>query len=147
MKTPIILHTSLVLFAAALSTTSQAQTVVTDRPAAVVTTTRVGRVGTITPDLLVMESASGTTPTFVRSTRTVFVDETGAPVAVETIRPGSDVTVQYTTDADHLVADRVIVRRESTVRETDKPQVIKKTTTTTTTTTPVRVHKREHDDD
>jgi hypothetical protein len=168
MKTIKLIRGGVVLIATlALSPFATAQTTVTttrDNGTAVVqtTTTRVGRVGTITPDSLVMDAAAGTEPIpYVRTSRTVFVDETGATVPIETVRAGVPVTVHYTRDADRYLADRVVVHRKvveaepsvverSTVVEQParKPVVEqKKTTTTTTTSEPTRVRVKDRDDD
>lgn len=164
---------------AALSPTAPAQqtTVTTaggSSTAVVTTTTRVGRVGTVTPDMMVMEAASGTEPVpYTRTTRTVFVDETGATVPVESFRSGVPVTVHYSQDGERLVAERVVVQRRALVtpsttttvvepaptvvtpteqrviveKPSPAPVVKKKTTTTTTTTEPVKVREKDEDDD
>jgi hypothetical protein len=157
-------------FATAQQTTVTTSTgdravVATSGERVVTTTTRVGRVGTVTPDTLMMDAAAGTEPVpYVRTTRTVYVDETGAVIPADTIRAGTPVTVHYTRDADRYLADRVVVHRQavvspapavvekSTVIETPvrKPAVIEKRTTTTTTVEPtkkVRVKKDDDDDD
>lgn len=165
---------------AALCTTASAQqtTVTTaggSSTAVVTTTTRVGRVGTVTPDMMVMEAASGTEPVpYARTTRTVFVDETGATVPVESFRAGVPVTIHYSKDGERLVAERVVVQRRELVtpaatttvvepgptvvtptaeerviveKPAPAPVVKKKTTTTTTTTAPVKVREKDDEDD
>jgi len=47
--------------------------------------------------------------------QTTIVDETGAPVAIERISPGSPLSVQYTGTGEHLVASRIIVQKPTTV--------------------------------
>ena len=127
----------------------------------VVTTTRVGRVGTITPDNIMMDAAAGTEAVpYVRTTRTVYVDDAGAVIPADTIRVGTPVTVHYTRDADRYLADRVVVHRRTvvepepavverrTVVTPARPALIeKKSTTTTTTTEPAKVKVEEVDDD
>jgi hypothetical protein len=67
---------------------------------------------------------------YLYSTRTTYVDETGAPVSVETVKSGLPVTVYYTREGDRMNATRVIVRRAPVPAA---PGVIiqKKTTTVT----------------
>src|SRR5688572_5731950 len=116
----------------ALSPFATAQTVVTttdDRPAVVATstTTRVGRVGTVSPDTLMMDASAGTEPiSYVRTSRTVYVDEAGVPVSADLVRTGVPVTVHYTRDADRYIADRVIVKRQAVVEPS--PTVVEKRT-------------------
>ena len=152
----------------AFSPSADAQTIVTttegDRAAVVsTTTTRVGRVGTVSPDTLMMDASAGTEPiSYVRTSRTVYVDETGAPVSAEFIRSGVPVTVHYTRDADRYIADRVVVKRQTVVspeptvvekrtvvEPTRRPVVVEKQTTTTTTkeATPAKVRVEDVDDD
>ena len=153
----------------ALGPLLDAQTTVTTTSgdgAAVVqtTTTRVGRVGTITPDTLVMDAAAGTEPIpYIRTSRTVFVDDTGTVVPADVVRAGVPVTVHYTRDADRYLADRVVVHtktvrssepavveRSTVVEKPARPVVVEKKTTTTTSTTepaPVRVKREDNDDD
>ena len=74
-----------------------------------------------------------------------YVDETGAPVSVETIKSGLPVTVYYTRDGDQMVATRVIVRK--TVTSTaPAPVVVEHNTTTTITKPPVVVEKKVYVD-
>ena len=124
MKTISTLHHASLALAAAVALAAPAfaqQTTVTTTgggTSAVVstTTTRVGRLGTITPDLMVMETASGTEPLrYSRTTRTVFVDETGAVVPAEAVSAGVPVTIHYSKDADRFVAERVVVQRQAVV--------------------------------
>ncbi len=61
------------------------------------------------------------------------MDETGAPLTIETVKSGLPVTVYYTKVGDRLVANRVVVRK-ATVATPAAPAIIEKKTTTTTTT-------------
>lgn len=69
--------------------------------------------------------------------QTTIVDETGAPVTVERISPGSQLAVDYSGSGERLVATRIVVRKPATVTApvTTAPVVTEKQTTTTTTTT------------
>ena len=101
------------------------------------TTTATNTAGTITefsPDTIIIRSE--TTPEPVRysySKTTTYVDETGAPVTLETVKSGLPVTVYYTKVGDQLVANRVVVRKTTTTTTPAAPAVIEKKTTTTTT--------------
>ncbi len=93
-----------------------------------------GMISDIRPDTLIVQSNSSVEPLSYRYTRsTTYVDETGAPIARESVRAGLPVTVYFRKDGKRLVASKVMVRRgpiaEPVVEET-------KTTTTTTTTQP-----------
>lgn len=134
MKLNRILQSALVVAAAlTLNPEASAQTSVTTTTAGggtavISTTTRGGRVSTVTPDMLVLESASGAEPIpYSRTTRTVFVDETGAAVPAELVKSGVPVTVHFTRDADRMVADRVIVQRQTVI--TPAPTVVERVVT------------------
>jgi len=87
--------------------------------------------------------------------QTTIVDESGAPVAIERISPGSPLSVQYTGTGDHLVASRIIVQKPATavVPATTGAAVTDQQTTTTTTRALTHdekhaLHeKREHEKD
>jgi hypothetical protein len=159
MKYTRIIRHAVAVTALSLSPLAVAQVTVTTEPSGTAvtqtkTTVISGRVGTVSPDVLVMESASGTEPARYRYTeRTTYVDDTGAVVPVSTLRAGVPVTVHYSRSGDQMLADRVIVHRQATTTTTEPagrpPTVIKeqKTTTTTTTTEPVKKKKVEVDVD
>jgi hypothetical protein len=90
--------------------TEQTQTVTTT------TTTNTGT-GTITEYVpgspnIVLRTENAAPVTYAVSKTTTFVDENGAPVAVERIAPGLPVSVQYVQEGDHMVASRVVVVHE-----------------------------------
>jgi hypothetical protein len=96
-------------------------------------------------ETMVVKSEAGTTPLRYSVTKqTTIVDETGAPVAIERISPGSQLSVQYTGSGDRLVASRVVVRRAATSTETTVPAVSGQQTNTTTTTTRPMTHDEKH---
>jgi len=100
-----------------------------------VQTTTTNSAGTITefsPDTLVIRTESAPEPVrYSYSKTTTYVDETGAPVSMETVKSGLPVTVYYIKEGDRMVASKVIVRR--TVKAAAPVVEEKKTTTTTTT--------------
>jgi hypothetical protein len=60
---------------------------------------------------------------------TTYVDETGAPVSIETVKSGLPVKVYYTREGDRMIANKVVVRKTTT--RTIKPSTEETTTTTT----------------
>jgi hypothetical protein len=48
---------------------------------------------------------------------TTYVDETGAPVSVETVKSGLPVTVYYTSEGDRMIANKVVVRKTTTTEK------------------------------
>lgn len=80
------------------------------------TTTGAGTISEFSPgQTIVLRSTTNASPvTYATSTSTVYVDETGAPVAVEKIAPGVPVTVHYAREGDRMIANRVVVTRTVT---------------------------------
>lgn len=98
------------------------------------TTETAGTISELNPDTIVVRSETSSSPMRYSSTKsTTYVDETGAPVSVETVKSGLPVTVYYTRDGDRMVADKVIVRKTTTTT-TGSPMIETKQTRTTTTT-------------
>src|SRR5687768_1387901 len=95
------------------------------------TTTTVGTVAEMGPDVLTIRTESAPAPIrYASSASTVFVDETGQPVAREIVTSGLPVTVHYSRVGDRMIADRVVVRRQTSTTTTG-PTVIEKNTTIT----------------
>ncbi|HET6887164.1 MAG TPA: hypothetical protein VFH87_04485 [Candidatus Udaeobacter sp.] len=97
-------------------------------------------------ETMVVRSEAGTSPLRYSVTKqTTIVDETGAPVAIDRISPGSPLSIQYTGSGDRLVASRVVVRRAAaaTTAVTSVPVAGQQTNTTTTTTRPM-THDEKH---
>jgi hypothetical protein len=135
MKTHTSILTAAALAGLALTANlSVAQTVVKET-----TTTSMGTISEFSPETIVIRSETSPQPLrYTYSKTTTYVDETGAPVSIETVKSGLPVTVYYTGTGDKLVATKVIVRKAVA----PAPPVIEKKTTTTTTTTE---GKREKD--
>jgi len=98
-------------------------------------------------ETMVVRSETGTSPLRYSVTKqTTIVDETGAPVAVDRISPGSQLSIQYTGSGDRLVASRVVVRPATTATTTvtNVPAVTGEQTNTTTTTTRPMTHDEKH---
>jgi thiol:disulfide interchange protein len=97
-------------------------------------------------ETMVVRSETGTSPLRYSVTKqTTIVDQTGAPVAIDRISPGSQLSIQYTGSGDRLVASRVVVRpaTTSTTAVTSVPVTGQETNTTTTTTRPM-THDEKH---
>lgn len=85
--------------------------------------TTVGTISQFSPDRIVIKSESSPEPlvyTYGKSTE--YVDETGAPVAMDIVRSGLPATVYYTTVGDARVATKVVVRRTTTTGPTVLPR-------------------------
>ena len=96
-------------------------------------------------ETMVVRSEAGTSPLRYSITKqTTIVDDIGAPVAIERISPGSQLSIQYTGSGDRLVASRVVVRRAATSTETTVPVVTGQQTNTPTTTTRPLTHEEKH---
>jgi hypothetical protein len=109
---------------------------------ATVTTTR-GAFTEFVPgsETVVVRTEPDTTPLrYVVTKQTTVVDETGAPVAVQRITPGSPLAVEYTTSGDRLVASRIIVQHGPVA---PAGGVVEERTTTTTTTAPLTHEEKE----
>ena len=96
--------------------------------------TTVGTVSEFSPDTIVVRSETSPEPVrYSYSKTTTYVDETGAPVSIETVKSGLPVTVQYVKVGGKMMASKVIVRKAVIVPAA--PVIEEKKTTTTTTTT------------
>jgi len=101
----------------------------------VTTTESAGTISDVGPGTIVVRSETSSSPTNYSSTKsTTYVDDTGAPVSVETVRSGQPVTVYYTREGDRMVADKVVVRKTTTTTEAPAPIIQEKRTRTSTTT-------------
>jgi hypothetical protein len=96
-------------------------------------------------ETMVVRSETGTSPLRYSVTKqTTVVDETGAPVAIDRISPGSQLSIQYTGSGDRLVASRVVVRQPATETMTSVPAVAGQQTNITTTTSRPLTHEEKH---
>jgi hypothetical protein len=98
-------------------------------------------------ETMVVRSETGTSPLRYSVTKqTTIVDETGAPVAINRISPGSQLSIQYTGSGDRLVASRVVVRPATTASTavTSVPAVAGQQTNTTTTTSRPLTREEKH---
>src|SRR4030042_396684 len=80
-----------------------------------VTTETVGTISNISPDTIVIRTETSPSPIDYSYTKTTtYVDETGAPVSIKTVKSGVPVTVYYTREGDRLIANKVVVRTHTT---------------------------------
>ncbi len=97
------------------------------------TTTSAGTISEFGPETIIIRSEASPEPIrYSYSKTTTYVDETGAPVSIETVKSGLPVTVYYMKVGDRMVASKVIVRK-AVVKAAPEVEVKKSTTTTTTT--------------
>jgi len=92
----------------------------------------------------VKNESSATPLRYVVSKQTRVVDETGAPVALERISPGSPLSIQYTGTGDRLVASRIVVQRPAgvTTAPVTNGAAMTEQQTTTTTSRPLTREER-----
>src|SRR5438874_5213664 len=96
-------------------------------------------------ETMVVRSETDTSPLRYSVTKqTTIVDETGAPVAIDRISAGSQLSIQYTGSGDRLVASRVVVGRPATETVASVPAVTGQQTNTATTTTRPLTHQEKH---
>lgn len=100
----------------------------TQRVETVTTTTAAdGTISEFNPQFITVRTETESQPRQYRfSERTVYVDESGAPVSSSIIKSGAPATIYYTRVGDALIADKVMVRTRVNAPATQ-------TTQTTTT--------------
>lgn len=97
------------------------------------TTTTAGTISEFGPETIIIQTETAPEPVrYTYSKTTTYVDQTGAPVSIETVKSGLPVTVYYTKVGDRMVATKVVVRK-AVVKPV--PAIEEKKTTVTTTTT------------
>ena len=96
-------------------------------------TTSAGTISEFGPEMITIRTETSPEPIrYTYSKTTTYVDESGAPVSIETVKSGLPVTVYYVKVGDKMVASKVIVRKSSA---SVTPTFEEKKTSTTTTTT------------
>jgi hypothetical protein len=88
------------------------------------TTTVTGTISDFAPtERIVIRTENAAEPlAYTFAETTTFVDESGAPVAVDVVRSGLPVTLHYSTVGDARVVDRVVVRKTTTTTTKKKKQ-------------------------
>lgn len=108
----------------------------------VVTTTSNGTISEFSPESMVIRTETAPAPIhYVIGKEVTYVDDAGAPVAVDVVKSGVPVSVDYVRDGDRMVVRKVIVHKRAAVvvpAAPAAPVVEEHKTSTTTTTT------REH---
>ncbi len=100
------------------------------------TTSSTGTLTTFDPaaGTVVLSASGGTDPvSYSYSKETTIVDSTGATVAVEAIKPGVPVQVEY-VPGDVKIIRRIVVQQPATATTTTVAPVVTEESTTTTTT-------------
>ena len=96
--------------------TSTVQTVKTTESTG---TESAGTISEFGPDTIMVRTETNTTPmSYTYTKTTTYVDETGTPVSVETVKSGQPVTVYYTQEGDRMIANKVVIRKTTTTTET-----------------------------
>jgi hypothetical protein len=125
----------LILSVFALTVLSMPYGVFAEDKMTVTTTESAGTISEVNPDTLMIRSETSTSPMkYTYTKKTIYVDERGMPVSVETVKSGLPVTVYYTREGSNMMAEKVVVRKTTTTTS-DSPMMEKKQTSTTTTTT------------
>ena len=100
------------------------------------TSTSIQSAGTISqfsPDTIVVKTTTSDAPiSYSYSKTTTYVDQSGNPVSMETVKSGLPVTVYYTQDGDKMIASKVVVQSTGTGDASSAPVSETKKTTTTT---------------
>ena len=121
----------MMLFAVAMTVLVMPCGVFAEDRTTVTTTENAGTISEVSPDTLVIRSETSSSPAhYIYTKKTIYVDERGMPVSMETVKSGLPVTVYYTSEGNRMVADKVVVRKTTTT-STENPMIEKKTTTTT----------------
>lgn len=134
-RTLLALFSTLALtpFASAQTAIKSTTTATDGTSTAVSTTTTAGTVSEIGADTLIIRSENSPQPIHYRFSKTTsYVDETGAPVSLETVKSGLPVTVYYMREGDQMIANRVVVRKQiATSTSAVAPTLIERDTTIT----------------
>ncbi len=124
VKTGVVAPIATVAPVVTVATVSPVQTTQT-------TTMSMGTISEFGPQRIILRTESSPEPLpYTYSKTTTYVDESGAPVSIETVKSGLPVTVYYTKVGDTFMANKVIVRKSLVI---PTPVIETKKTTTTTT--------------
>jgi len=99
----------------------------------VTTTETAGTISEVKPDTIVVRTTTSSSPmSYSYTNSTTYVDDTGAPVSMETVKSGLPVTVYYTREGDRMIANKVVVKKTTTTTTETPATEMKRSTTTTT---------------
>jgi hypothetical protein len=77
-----------------------------------------GTVTQISPSSIVIRPLNAPNPvTYTSSTNTVYVDEAGNPVAIESVQSGAPVVVYYDKAGTKTTATKVVVKKKTEIEE------------------------------
>jgi hypothetical protein len=77
-----------------------------------------GTVSTIGPNTIVIRPLDAASPvTYAYSKSTVYVDEAGKPVAIQSVESGSPVVGYYDKAGDKTTATKVVVKKRTEVED------------------------------
>lgn len=80
-------------------------------------TETVGTVSEVSPDTIVVRTETSTSPLKYTYTKTTtYVDESGEPVTIETVKSGQPVTVYYSLEDGRMIANKVVVHKTTTTK-------------------------------
>lgn len=103
------------------------------------TTNTIGTISEFGPERIILKRTASSDPLpYTYSKTTTYVDETGTPVSIKTVKSGLPVTVYYTKVGDTHMATKVVVRKSVATPDpapVPAPVIEEKRTRTTTTTT------------
>jgi hypothetical protein len=96
-------------------------------------------------ETMVIRTEANPAPLRYTVTKQTAIDASGAPVAIERISPGSQLSIQYTGTGEQLVASRIVVQKPAvgTAPVTTAPVAAEQQTTTTSTTRAL-THDEKH---
>jgi hypothetical protein len=101
-------------FLAVMVSASQvlAQAAVKETTTTTTTTTTEGTISQFGPNTIAVKTTTSPTPiTYSYTKTTTYVDESGKPVSIETVKSGIPVTVYYDKSGDKMVATKVVVQK------------------------------------
>lgn len=88
------------------------------------TTTTRGTVTDLSPTAIAVKVDTSPVPVRYTFTKTTtYVDESGNPVSIETVKTGLPVTVYYDQNGDKLTATKVVVKKTVSTTGTDVPVI------------------------
>ena len=76
------------------------------------TTTSSGTISQFSPGTIVVKTTTSSDPISYSYTKTTtYVDETGKPISIETVKAGLPVTIYYDQSGNKMVATKVVVTK------------------------------------
>ena len=94
------------------ATDALAQSAVKETTTTTTTTSTSGTISQFGPGTIVVRTTTSTDPiSYAYTKTTTYVDETGKPVSIETVKAGLPVTVYYDKAGSKMVATRVVVTK------------------------------------